>query len=457
MSLARQPVQDRGGVVRDMVQRIQVLHNVPAWCVDYLRLLSSVLREYLLVGKAYYAAFFAGRFGPTVLPPEVEVLVPAHEDASSVRAALEEADSSLRFRVIVADSAPGHNHNDEPWWARHLSKAALIVGQGGLCLRNGLPTLYATHRDTARHLEEGLILPSGDSTETSSAEAMRLVSAYPGLKAPFIHLEGKTLYDTFEEIHRIIREGEFGGARKRIELLPAEEKYAEEIRRWHEVTKPTILPLPMPPRANLPSGDPWTAPDAEFREWVLDQTMLEVPRTPKDPWLMQVLYHQRGEQKPSHQGWEVYQHAICSMLVLETDHLPAIYRRPLRVAMAVHDIGKLHNIWTPGCHALIGAKIWHKWRPKWITDWGAELITGLVRTHDMLGLMDRGIMNPEYRGAYSPQEIRDEARALTGDVMEGLKLMSTVYQADIGSVPALRWLLPLTPLLEQIVIAGMES
>jgi adenylate kinase family enzyme len=38
-----------------------------------------------------------------------------------------------------------------------------------------------------------------------------------------------------------------------------------------------------------------------------------------------------------------------------------------------------------------------------------------------------------------------------------LRLISTIYAADIASVPTLRWLLPLTPLLEGIVRAGTPA
>lgn len=125
--------------------------------------------------------------------------------------------------------------------------------------------------------------------------------------------------------------------------------------------------------------------------------------------------------------------------------------------MLYHDIGKLHNVWTPGSHPLIGARVWIKHRPPFITDTEASLITELIRNHDALGLMDRGLRNSAFRGGMTPAEIRAEIRGLGRGFEEGLRLLSSVYQADIGSVPALRWLMPLTPLLEDVVRAGQAG
>ena len=420
------------------------LADVPEWLNDVLATVFAASPAAAVVGGAYYASFFSGTFGPTQIPFEVEVVV-RDGTGDRVRSALEATRPATRW--IVHD---GSMNGDGA-----ASDAALIAGRGALSLVDGRPVARFEDPRAREHLADGFLAPAeGVSAREAAAAAYDLLKWYPGLRADFLDYSGSDVPLTLDEIDALVKANERGGRRKIRQFLPSELPWLERIRAWHASSTPTIDAVPVPPRDALPSGDPWAAPDGEFREWLIDQTVSRCPRTPRDSYLERALREQRGDQKPTHGGWETYQHAIMATLVLDTAGLDPADRRAARVAAVLHDIGKGHNVWTPGAHALIGAKAWHRLRPPWLRDDEARVVTFLIRTHDMLGLMDRGIVNENYRGALAPAEIRAELDLLGRDRVSALRLMSAIYRADVGSVAALRWLLPLTPLLEGAVLAG---
>jgi hypothetical protein len=403
--------------------------------VEALTAVAAIAPTATITGAAYVAPFFGGRFGPTQVPPEIDVAFEG-EDAGWVRRALEHVAPRFRWRV----SAPG--------------SGALVADRGSLRLDEFGPVYEFDDDRALAHLDSGVLEPDAEAdTASARIEAEALLASYPGLRADFLGYDGKKLAQTVEEIEALVREHEYGGRRVERRLLPSEEPWAEAIRRWHETVRPHVEPPPCPPRAELPEGDPWAAPDDEFREWLLAQTLC-ASDVAVDPALRAALMAQRGEQKPTHAGWETYQHAIAATLVLDTGEVPPADRRAARVAAVLHDIGKTHNVWTPGCHALIGAKTWEAYRPEWLTDDEAHVVRFLIRTHDMLGLLDRWIVDRGYRGGLSPSLVREEAMKLGRPFDEAFRMMKMMYEADVGSVAALRWLLPLTPYLEQIVLAG---
>ena len=71
--------------------------------------------------------------------------------------------------------------------------------------------------------------------------------------------------------------------------------------------------------------------------------------------------------------------------------------------------------------------------------------------------MDRTLTAPGFRGGASPARVRRELTASGRPLEEALRLHAAVYSADIAAVSALRWLLPLTPLLEQAVLAPVAG
>jgi len=168
--------------------------------------------------------------------------------------------------------------------------------------------------------------------------------------------------------------------------------------------------------------------------------------------LQEVLNLQRvGNQKPTHEGWEIYHHSIMSSLQLKVDHFEPSIRKCARLAMVWHDFGKIKNVWTPSAHGAIGSKIWDP--PSWVNPQEEKLVRFLIKTHDYLGLMDRWLQDPQFKGGFSPASIKRSLQALELEPAFLLSLMKEIYDADIGSVARLRCFLPLTPLLEEIMSA----
>lgn len=417
--------------------------NSPLWLSGAAQALYEVCKEGFIVGGAFYEHFFSGKFGPTSIPVEFEVLVADDWDPVQVSDRLSERRPDFRWHV---SSTPSTVRQSELF-----GLAALKTGRGGVRWSGLCVEYFLESEEVLGLLEQGLLIPDGGDPYLSQLEARNLLTTYPALQADFIEYSGKTVHDSLDEIHDAVKEREYGGRTRRSPLATEEHALAEKVRDWHRQARAEITAVPIPPRSSLPVGDPWTSSDEGFREWIIDQAFTKYPRTQRDQFLHASLEIQYGEQKPTHQGWETYQHALMSMLVLETDHLPPEFRRALRVTMLFHDIGKACNIWTPGCHAMIGARQWRKFGPDWLTDDEKNLISLLIRTHDLLGLMDRGLVHPNYRGSVAPEDIREELSKFDIDINLAVELMTVVYKADVGSVAALRWLLPLTPILKALI------
>ncbi len=413
--------------------------------VDVLRCLSS---DAVVVAGYHCAPFWAGTYGPTQVPVEVEVIAPA-EEAAGLPHRLEGAAPDLRWNVRSTGLLQKQPRDLD--WTPCLAHEPLVALCGGIHAATGLRVWG--HAAAHEHLKVGLLEPNGSAPESAASGARRLLQAYPGLRAPFLGYGGKTVEHTLTTIMQQVADGETGGRPSNSALRASERPVAAEIIRWHREATPSIEPVPVPIKAKLPTSDPWSAPDSEFREWLLDQTMVRSPLTQPDEALQRMLAAQRGDQKPTHQGWEIAHHGVMAALVLETTAFAPTVRPALRVAAILHDVGKTLNLWTPGCHALIGAKIWDRWAPAWLSPEEKALITGLIAVHDILGLLDRAIMHEAYPGGLFPEDVRGRLHGVAPSLPEALRLASAMYRADIGSVAALRWLLPVTPLLERIVLA----
>lgn len=237
------------------------------------------------------------------------------------------------------------------------------------------------------------------------------------------------------------------------------------------------------------------APDASFKEWLLNQTRSRCPFGGKDPYLDSLRTYRlfeglpsdrkepcimTGEQKATHQGRRLVLHLIESTLQLDTDDLfqqtalnrslaeAFTIRASLRLGMLHHDIGKLVDINTPGAHEAIGAAMWRHLRPPWVSNEVLDLSTWIIRNHDLYGRLARSITEKEgasiwdenfsptlpssYAGALSIEKARQDVTAGPSDYHLGCTLLEVAWKADVGSVASLRWLLPVAEDLHELLV-----
>jgi adenylate kinase family enzyme len=376
------------------------------------------------------------------------------------------------------------------------------------------------------------------------ANAQRQIIEYPGLviegelKKLVEEKTGRNhspidIKEKWGDIDEEVQESEFGGRPKWSHQFSDEEKRLAEnvVQFFHNVRKEPSAP-PKPKKSRLPGvledirkklqeaklaqeeelvevlkGDirapegysGWleyvclNATDAEFREWLLNQVRSRTPIGGKDPTLVTLFNYEQfenftknskleGQQKVTHQGWELDMHLKEATFQLVTDEVAAKInntsssedaqklRLATRLAMLYHDGGKLLNVNTPGSHEGIGAKLFLRCRPEWISDEVAEMTAHLIRLHDVFGRLSRGLCEkedyklgqknfdvtatPSYKGALDPQIVRDEISHLPFDFEISVSLVAAVWKADVGSVASLRWLLPIADHLEKLIISG---
>ncbi|WP_405059956.1 HD domain-containing protein [Kribbella sp. NBC_01505] len=397
----------------------------------------SVLRQLwvadphaVLAGPAALSSYFNGVFGPDAEAIEVDVT-----GIGSARAA--EVLTALAPRVR--------------WRFDRLAESSVNLLQCGLRWRHDRPELVYAEESLVKDLADGRLRYHSAADEPLAAELLHL---WPGIHADGHHAQ--PVVGELETAHIASKAGERGGRlRPRVYTID-ERPWLAALDRWHQVAHRRPETVPAVPLSALPAGDPWQADDDGFRSWLIDH---EVTRSGRpDDFLATAMAAQRSHaQKPTHQGWEVARHGFTACLMLDTAAVAPADRRALRVATLLHDIGKVKNVWTPGAHGKIGAALWQRHRPAWLTDREAELVSWLIAHHDLPGLMDRGIRNDDYRGGLCPRDVRDMVSTLDRPFEEAVTLAVTIYSADISAVPTLRWLRPLTPILRGLIEAGHGS
>ena len=229
------------------------------------------------------------------------------------------------------------------------------------------------------------------------------------------------------------------------------------------------------------------SPDGEFKEWLVNQRRSRRPIGGKDPYLEQILSYRlfdsylhgnkKPQQKLTHQGWELSMHLLETSYQLDTDHVIGLVdetkqdslRMVMRMGMLFHDVGKIVNVYTPGAHEGIGAKMWMKTKPDWVNEEEASLTAWMIKTHDLIGRLEQGLTekvdykigdenfdvaaNPSYRGALDPSAIRHELLNSGYGLPTSLAIHKEIWKADVGAVASLRWLLPAADILGRIVLA----
>lgn len=392
-----------------------------------------------LVGSVLHSQIFGGMYGPRAAAHCVQVAVSA--DGHSVDWVLRALRQYLPARWVAggARSEPSVN----------VDRVQLFPHPDGSAVLRG----SATDLDDA--VAGRVALNPAAPAEPARRRALDLVQQFPGLS---VEDSSEPVAVRFAEsaIPAAVAHGERGGRRRPRIIAESELPWLDMIRRWHQINPYSVHWVPTPVPAHLPTGDPWSACDSEFREWLISQTCAEYEPAAAiqyDDALLRIIGAQSShDQKPTHQGWSVGRHAVAAAVALDTSRVHAVDRRAVRVATLLHDVGKGHGVhWIRGAHARVGARMWMEHRPSWLTDEEAGLVTYLIQNHDLLGFLDRGLMNSSYPAGLSPCDVREVISQRKQDPHYTLRLISAVYAADIASVPTLRYFSSLTPLLERIV------
>ncbi len=263
-------------------------------------------------------------------------------------------------------------------------------------------------------------------------------------------------------------------------------------------------PEPAPEQLDPPEGfSTWLhfvcsqSSDATFREWLLNQSRARKPFGGWDEYLAAMLdgslYQGRpgvkhdGEQKVTHGGWQLDQHLVASALCLATDELftelrsrgwteerAQQVRAGLRLGMLHHDIGKLISVNKPGAHGGASVALWRDTAPGWVDEATKQIATFVMMGHDYFGRVARAITEKvgmalddpafdpnaptSYRGAMCPDKILSVIdRHGLSDRLVSLRMLRLVWEADAGSVQTLRWVLPVAPMIERILLERLTG
>lgn len=424
-----------------MKQLINEKLSFPKWTQPILNILKELNEKVYVKGELVYKPFFNEKYGPILNQAEIELIIP--NNAELINSYLANKHPEYRWKVIKGNVE------------ELLAKESFIFLASAICIDGDGESLFFGHEKAEEHLLKGLIEPTLAYTKNDMEKAIELFNLYPGCSSRYFQLESHFEQTTWNELEEEIHANEVGGRFCEDELTEKESKIALKILKWHKENKKEKELVPIPQKGKMPKDNPWIAKDEEFREWIIQQTLIKGSLNKQDDYLEYVLELQKmGGQKPTHDGWKVYLHSIMSVLQINTEGLDPEIKRVLRLVMIWHDVGKLRNVWTPGAHGAIGSKIWKK--PDWLTQEEEELVKLLIKSHDYFGLMDRWIQDKNFKGGLSPKKIRKVCQGIRNyEPRLVLELMKRVYEADISSVSRLRFFLPLTPLLEEIILTEM--
>ncbi|MGW7412757.1 hypothetical protein [Streptomyces sp. NPDC054863] len=428
------PQQDRASVV---------LTTPPSWLRDVLTFATGIDGDARVVGSAAAAALLSGEFGPAV-PPAGGLIAVRQGHVADVQQALHRAGLTQWHAVGDWPGVP-----DAPAGRGAGEDLALLLQWLSIGLDETGAARVAEHRpgalDDAR---AGRLRPvPGATNDAVNAATNAWHALYPALGS------SGGMLRTPEEIGHELQAISPQPRTRPVAFPPAADTAVAAVLAWHQATPHHLHEVPLVQATERSDGDPWHAPDGPWRAWLQSVASPDTPDS-SDPVIHAMLHAQTGPQKPTHQGWLTYQHALTAALLMDTGNCPATDRRALRVAVLLHDVAKAHNHTVIGVHGAVGSTLWPQHCPLNLTDTETALVSWLIRTHDYLGIVDRTIKDPQVRGGMSLERVVRDLSALGRPWEQALALHRALYDADIGSVPALRHFLPLTPLLLDVVRAA---
>lgn len=343
-------------------------------------------------------------------------------------------------------------------------------------------------RKETHHLPRAL----GDYPGVSVApETAALLEGGPHWRAHQPQLVATSFRRMKEAVAEAQRERTDAQAFCRRALSEPERAVAEQILRFHRETEKRASAPRLPRRATRPEGVKGLAEfgrlaDDVFGDWFLEQVHHHQPQGGVDDDVRSVLDFSRFKvresrrvQSPLHQGWSLERHLAQSVLELRTDavveRLEVIHgatwarelRLAMRVAMLFHDTGKLLGE-RPRRHALISAALFSRFRPTWFPAEWVPMTRWMIRTHDLFGSFGRGLTDKQgaapadysrvdlklatsYFGALDSQAVRAVLLESGLPLEEAALIHEALWRADVGSIAALRWLLPVAELTRELV------
>lgn len=300
-------------------------------------------------------------------------------------------------------------------------------------------------------LEQGIVTTTCNKPDEIKIKIMKTL--FPGLS---INGEGRDFVIVNpSEVQKDAKSSQ--RFREEPHYISAEDfKKVRKVYEWHLNTSPSHEWVELPD-INFTlklqdEKDYWYASDSVFRGWLLKQLQKFLSNKPINAQLQSIFEAQICSGKGSHQGWSTHLHAVYSTALLDTSALKEEFKAPLRFAMLLHDIGKCNPraMRAVGAHGALGSKLWKSLKAEFIASEYDELISMSIKHHDLFGLIDRGLKYPNLIGTLSVDKAREVLTKFPCDYMEALNIITAINDADIASVPSLRYHLSLTPHLYNV-------
>lgn len=515
---------------------VEALTKPPGWPVKALEVLCAAAERSgvsaWLTSGGVYRSFWNGRYGPLQEPMDLDVVVAAAEDVDALVVELTSSADCFDWSVFSWDEHVRASYADVSSLPEGFASRVLTYRQGLVRIHDGVVDARLTVAGANDLLSGSVRFDEASLARLGSRERRyhidkslgvlpKLLAEYPGLS-----LAG-SVADIYSRSHRpVLVVSTWGEIEREVLALeaagrPLWDSYewsckqlaaAERVARFYrtaprEPSAPRVLRaggMPVLLELAKPAVDSgsWfellarSCPDREFRSWVVNQVRSRSPWGGREPDLLSVLDLSRfsgdarvrdvsGVQKPTHMGWSLSMHLRQSLLLLDTDWLAGVVpssvvadlRLGLRTAVLFHDVGKLVDVFTPGVHEGAGAALFLAHGYQWMDGPVASVAAHLVRHHDILGRVARGLTEkvgcgldepgfdvsapPSYGGAVDPRRAAgavSELSMLAGISFDvALRMVQEVWRADVGSVAALRWLLPVTEDLGSLVGAAQAA